>query len=380
MLCIVALEALVGAVHARLYGHDIFFLLDNGWRALHGQRVHVDYVSAWGPLTFLLVAAGLIVSNGSVAAVTYASALFAAIVGAWSVWLVSERARGIGAVVFPCFIALIAAAPFAIGDPPTLTSQAMVYNRYGYALLMLIMLESFLPASEDGEPHWRKSAQPALTGCALGLLLFLKISFFLIAVPLLGMSLIFQKDRWPRLLAHVFGFAVIAFCFLGYLHFDVVAMVADLRVAGAVRSGTLGIGRDGTELLIQGVLRASALAAAALLCRRWNNPQACSHSLWRGWFYPLTAIVIVIADTLLLLTNAQVLSYPLTAAYSVILGISAGSIWRAGGTRNAAKTSCAFGCRHKLACGSNDLHAVLGFSLRASPVENKSRATRGAQI
>ncbi len=64
-------------------------------------------------------------------------------------------------------------------------------------------------------------------------------------------------------------------------------------------------------LLVQGGIRALLLIAAAVLLRRWN--------LGRGWFFGLAALMVVGADTLLLLTNAQVVSYPLTAAYSLIL-------------------------------------------------------------
>src|SRR6516225_5651473 len=91
ILAISALTAATGAIHARQCGHDIFFLLDNGWRALRGQRVHIDYSSAWGPVTFLLVGAGLAVSGGSVAAVSYANAAAAAITGLWSAFLAAGR-------------------------------------------------------------------------------------------------------------------------------------------------------------------------------------------------------------------------------------------------------------------------------------------------
>src|SRR5215469_3542387 len=50
--------ALIGAVPTFVDGHDNFFLLENGWRALHGFRPHLDFWSPWGPVTFLLVALG----------------------------------------------------------------------------------------------------------------------------------------------------------------------------------------------------------------------------------------------------------------------------------------------------------------------------------
>ena len=49
----------IGAVPTNIFGHDIFFLLDNSWRVVNGQRPHLDYTSAWGSLTFVIFALGL---------------------------------------------------------------------------------------------------------------------------------------------------------------------------------------------------------------------------------------------------------------------------------------------------------------------------------
>jgi hypothetical protein len=306
VMCIAGIAASTGAIHARLYGHDIFFLLDNGWRVLHGQRVHVDFSSGWGPVTFLLVAAGLAVSGGSVAAVSYANAIVALAAGLWCVWLAAGRSRTMMTVLCPCFVALLAAAPFALGDVLTSTSHGMVYNRYGYALLTLLMLECFQPAAEDLQTTNRRWIEPALTGCALGILLFLKITYFLVALPLLGMSLLFRKPLGRRALAHAIGFLATALVFLAYLRFDVGAMSRDLLAAGAARSGSLGLRHGLAELLAGGIPRAVLLAAVTFRC-------------WRGWRYPLIAVLVVVVDSLLLLTNAQMLCYPVTAAYSVVL-------------------------------------------------------------
>ncbi len=54
-----------------MFGHDIFFLLDNGWRVINGQRVHLDYYSPWGPVTFLITAAGPKMSHNSVNGIGY---------------------------------------------------------------------------------------------------------------------------------------------------------------------------------------------------------------------------------------------------------------------------------------------------------------------
>jgi len=127
------------------------------------------------------------------------------------------------AVVYPCFVALLVAAPFALGDGFWWTSHAMVYNRYGYALLAIVMLECYQPASEDPPSRHRRWGEPILTGCAMALLLFLKVSYFLVALPIVGISLLLWerrgRARWgtrpalPRRRSF----------FLAYLRFDVAA-------------------------------------------------------------------------------------------------------------------------------------------------------------
>lgn len=76
--------AFIGAVPTRIYGHDVFFLLDNGWRVINGLRPHVDYYSPWGPLMFLVCGLGLKLSGHMADGIGYGNALVALLVGIWS--------------------------------------------------------------------------------------------------------------------------------------------------------------------------------------------------------------------------------------------------------------------------------------------------------
>src|SRR6202162_6573322 len=59
ILAVSAGAAFIGAVHTRIFGHDIFILLDSGGRVLKGQRPAVDYSPGIGELLPLVIAAGL---------------------------------------------------------------------------------------------------------------------------------------------------------------------------------------------------------------------------------------------------------------------------------------------------------------------------------
>jgi hypothetical protein len=318
VLVISALAAATGAIHARHFGHDIFFLLDNGWRALHGQRVHVDYSSAWGPVTFLLVAAGLAVSGGSVAAVSYANAIAAFITGSWSALLIARKSRTLTAVIYPAFVALFAAAPFAVGESPVLTSHGMVYNRYGYTLLAVIMLECFALIRADSPVSLRsRTWQSGFTGCAVALLLFLKITFFGVALVFLGTSLFFWEGRRWRAVAYAAGFALTTVTFLAYLRFDVGAVISDLAMVAAARRHTLGWGHNIDDVLYWAVTHLISLGLLAYGCARLSRTkEASSLSVWR---YPIAAAVVVGTDIVLLFTNAQANSFPLSAFFAILL-------------------------------------------------------------
>src|SRR5271168_2408422 len=68
-----AATAFAGAAHTKIFRHDIFLLLDGGWRVLNGQRPGVDFSPGTGPLLPLIMAAGLKLAGNSVRGVGYAS-------------------------------------------------------------------------------------------------------------------------------------------------------------------------------------------------------------------------------------------------------------------------------------------------------------------
>ncbi|MGC2108659.1 MAG: hypothetical protein WA655_04035, partial [Candidatus Korobacteraceae bacterium] len=180
--------AFIGAVPTRIFGHDVFLSLDNGWRVINGQIPHVDFVSSWGPVWYLASALGLSLSGHSANGIGYGNAIVALIVGCWSFFLSRNRLTSSARILLGFFLAALVAAPYPLGFPFYLSSHAMVYNRYGYALLGLILLECLAPArdSEDGrEEGWIGGIS---TGAALGLALFLKASYVLMAAVVIGVT------------------------------------------------------------------------------------------------------------------------------------------------------------------------------------------------
>lgn len=297
----------------RRFGHDIFFLLDNGWRVVNGQRPHVDFYSPWGPLTYLIVGLGMRVSHYSVNSVGYGSAIFGLLVGLWSYHLGRDRMESSLRILLSLFLTALVMAPYVLGTSPMASSHAMVYNRYGYALLGLIMLEGFQPV-RGGTRRKEELIGGISSGAAAALLLFLKVSFFLVSLPLIGVSVLFWCRARSRLLGLASGFLLVSLGFLGYLHFDIQAVFRDLRMVAGARAESLHVwvvvsdaARNGTRLLTAILL--------VLTCSLWAE---AARQPWRGLQLALFAAAACVADVLLLFTNMQGDAFPLTAVFAII--------------------------------------------------------------
>ena len=293
--------AATGAVHTRIFGHDIFIFLDAGWRVLNGQRPEIDFNPSMGPLLSLLAAAGLKLAHNSVEGIGYMSALVGGVAGCWAYAISRRRMAAITTTLAALVLALIATAPFPIGRPPNALSHAMLYNRYGYALLGLIVLECFRPGSGT-------LTGGISTGAIAAALLFLKPSYFLTALGFAACSILIERGPWRRALGIAVGFLAAGLAMMAYLQFDFAAFWNDLRLMSDARSSGLSLWNfrwaflDGfADFLPVGLLALLAAAATATL-----RPIFIALLIWTG-------------GALLLATNAQPSGYPLNAVLAMIL-------------------------------------------------------------
>ncbi len=308
---ICAATTLIGAVPTRMFGHDTFIPLEMGWRILHGQRPHVDFVSGWGPVWFLISAAGLTISHHSADGIGYGNAIVALIVGGWSFLLGKRRLLPLWRVVFSLFLAALVAAPYPLGLSPLMSSHAMAYNRYGYGLLGLILLECLEP---DGEREgWLGGLS---TGVALSLTLFLKVSYFLVGGGVVAfVSLLLMRLDRRRLIGMAAGFAAVSLALLAYLRFDLRAMLRDLHMAGAARDAAFT-----TEGIVNKITSHPAVLLEVLLFA-WVSALVFRDRVprWRGWKLPLLGAFLFAADFGLLMTNQQWDAFPLCSAFGIMI-------------------------------------------------------------
>ena len=305
--------AFIGAVPTKIYGHDVFVPLEAGWRVIHGQRPHVDFVSPWGPVWFLVVALGLTISGYSADGIGYSNAIMALLVGSWSFFVSRKRLGPYSRVILSCFLAALVAAPYPLGESFYISSHAMAYNRYGYALLGLILLECIASIRGSGTEEWIGGVS---TGAALSLTLFLKASYFLTAVVVAGaITLLLRRTGYRRLLGMMLSFILVSVGLLGYLRFSLAAMLRDLRMAGAARAAALTprhvfqLGVNHASVLLGVVLL--ALAAALLFADRipgWRTPTLLA-----------IGMLLFAADVGLMSTNSQLGGFPLCAVFAILM-------------------------------------------------------------
>ena len=213
-------------------------LLDGAWRMLHGQRPHIDFYSHVGVLTFAPTAIGMWLTHGRPAAFGYGQALTGLALGIWSYLLCRKRMHDVPAILMSLAVTLMATTPSILGFPPLLFAPAMTYNRAGYALFALILVETFIKNRDNSQPGNSRGelAGGISTGLALGLLLFLKITYFVFAVFFLAVMAFTNpetKRRWAGLLV---AFAAVFLACSAYFSFNLKPMFVDLAtVAGSKR-------------------------------------------------------------------------------------------------------------------------------------------------
>ena len=318
LICLLVIcggAAFVGAVPTRLCGHDDFFLLDNGWRIVCGQRPHLDFFSPWGPVMFLVVGMGLGLSNASANGIGYGNAIFGLVIGLWALWLSRGRLASAPRFILGIYLTLLVTAPYPLGNSPLWSSHAMTYNRYGYALLGLLLVECF-QRKKGMEQDAGEMPGGISSGAIVAIALFLKASYFAISLPLVAASFLFRRPGIKRFFGLAFGFCIVLFAMLAYLRFDVWTVVEAFWMAAGARSKTL-VASILTLQLISQVPTLLSVITILLFGIRPVNPGGSwlDNSPWFIW-----TLLVFASDSLLMLSNSQLTAMPLLGVFAILMG------------------------------------------------------------
>jgi hypothetical protein len=122
-------------------------------------------------------------------------------------------------------------------NSPEYLTAGMFYNRWGYALLWLLLIETLSPRVSN---RWVEFWGGLSTGVIIGLLLFLKVNYFASAVFLVGTLWICKaqsKERWVGIAT---GSAAIFLVFCAYLGFTLTPMWEDLTTVAQTKQLAIG--------------------------------------------------------------------------------------------------------------------------------------------
>lgn len=225
-------RAYAGLACVRVYPQDSFSFLDGAWRLMNRQIPSLDFFSDLGPIIYLQTRVGLLLSHGDASGFGYGQAITAAVLGVWAYAIGGGRLSHTPRMLFCASLVFLAVSPVVIGEDPTRTTAACVYNRYGVALTALVMLEAFCESKRQSR---RAELLAGLsTGTAVGLALFVKVTYFL-GVGFLLLELFACRrqtlHRWKGIVA---GSGAVFLAFWPFLGYTFIPMWNDLRtVAGS---------------------------------------------------------------------------------------------------------------------------------------------------
>lgn len=230
---------LLGAVHQEEFGHDIGIFLDGAWRVFQGQRPHLDFHTPLGPVTLMIVAFAMKLTGPTANAIGYGIALIFPILTLWAWLLASRRMPPLAALLFSLFVGGTVASVFPFGYSFRDTSYAGLYNRIGYALLSLILIEAFL---ETAKPSGRRGQ--VLSGLSTGILIaalfFLKTNFFVAACIAVAAAIFLSRRSAEWVWGCFGGFLLVLFVMMVYLEFRFSDVLSDMLSGAAIRSGSTG--------------------------------------------------------------------------------------------------------------------------------------------
>ncbi|MBV9747098.1 MAG: hypothetical protein JO099_25325 [Acidobacteriia bacterium] len=312
VFAICAIRAYYGLSRIVIYTHDAFVYLNGAERVLHGQRPHVDFYSGLGALNYLLTAAGLLLSHGRPSGISYGQAVFGLLAGFAAYRLARPRLTALACIVYTLFVTLLVVAPFNIGEAFDAISVAMLYNREGYALLALVLLES--ACAPEANPRREEVIGGVISGAAAAAAAFLKITYLPCALLLLVALIGVRRQSQARWIAVGCGMLAIATPILIYIH-GFHPMWTDLRlVAGAKRI-------DGYQarMKLAGAISASIVPLAALAASCLVLLHKSGRGLFRLRNLAIAAACVTVIGLLTLVSNWQDTGMPLDTAFCIIL-------------------------------------------------------------
>lgn len=217
---------------------DLLLLFDSAQRLLESQVPNRDFHTPFGPLTYLLLSGGYWLSGSLGGTFPVTTGLFVLLLFPLLIYTCASRLPWPLALLFGVHLLIVSIAPALTGDVAYNPTFGMFYNRFGWALLSLLLL-FVLPRRSP----FASTVTDALAMAALwSMMFYLKISYAAVAGVFLVAFIAFphvRKAALGALLASAFVILTVEFFWSQTLEY-----LADLRSAaaasGALKGGLMG--------------------------------------------------------------------------------------------------------------------------------------------
>lgn len=306
-----SLRAFGGLHGLEVYTKDLFPVLDPAWRVYQHQHPYIDFYSPLGPFTYLPAALGLMLAHAAPEGVVYGQVALGVVAACWAFAMARVRIRFALAVLLAVYVLLLTIAPFDYGRFFYTLSPAMTYNRTGYALLTILVIEVVaVPSSRTGSGWWGGLS----TGTILAISLFLKVTYFFggafLVVALLGC----RPQTRGRFAGFGLGFLGVCLAVCAYVRFDITAIFRDFRLMASAKH--IGAGR----LVYTAVQMFSVEAVAGVLFALFGATILSSEGHRRqSRRFALVMASVLLTGAFLLFSNFQERGLPLNFAAALVL-------------------------------------------------------------
>jgi hypothetical protein len=312
-LVVAAALALLAAVFWRMgappfngLASDNALFLDGGWRILNGQAPHKDFYFYIGDLPLYVAWLGMKLGRPGMSALTCGNVFVMVAAGFAAMTLLGRRTSAFYACAFALFIALLAVAPRPLGDPHYFTSYAMLYNRYGEALLALMGALLFLAPEPERQQIWADWVEAGFVGFCLALLTFCKLTYFLVGVGFFVLACL--RGRFPLKQAFFGILSGVAFFSMALILTKIPfsGLYGDYRIMMATQKFSDRLPRLAVQTAKGVIFLLILLLLACEISRKQNK-------LWAAWPHFLLVAVLFGSETMLVTFNCQTGELPLLA-------------------------------------------------------------------
>jgi hypothetical protein len=243
-LCLIILLLYLGIVMAVLFSsrcimiwdaaQDSSFLLEGAWRIICGQRIHTDFHSNYSFVFYSIIALGMKIGGLCGRALIYGPASVFPILSLWGWFIAKKRLSSIMSLLFSSMVGTIFIGNYSLGINGFRTSTyAMAYNRLGWSLFCILLLQLLLPPRSDFSAK-RKLLEGLSIGAILSLFLFLKMNYFVTAFFALFLIPFRQKKTKYLWMGFAGAFFSISLFFIYIMKINLLAYVRDIETLSKI--------------------------------------------------------------------------------------------------------------------------------------------------